>query len=155
VGLENSDGLGDLLRLCANAYGSRGRPTEVLEAICRWPSVGVRTLDRPNGVDSSEGSGRRQDRQSVHEPDRGIAAGVAPENVALAVAVEVTGFPDRPIGGHCAEQPGRRQDRQAVHEPDRGIAAGVAPENVGLAVAIEVAGSHDRPGGGYQSERPG
>src|SRR5262249_36895877 len=32
---------------------------------------------------------------AIHEPDRHIAAGVAPQNVALAVAVEVVGGGDR------------------------------------------------------------
>jgi len=42
----------------------------------------------------------RQDCRAVHEPDRRIAAGVAPENVAHAVAVEV--------------RRSRRPDRQTV-----------------------------------------
>ncbi len=74
---------------------------------------------------------------------------VAPENVALAVAVEVAGLDDQPVGGHRAEGPGLCHD-PAVHQPDRHVAAAVAPEDVALAVAVEVAGSDDAPVGGHR-----
>jgi hypothetical protein len=40
--------------------------------------------------------GRREHRGAVHIPDRGVAIGVVPEDVAVAVPVEVTGTGNRP-----------------------------------------------------------
>src|SRR5208282_251155 len=91
-----------------------------------------------------------QDRGAIHLPDRHVAGRVVPENVGLAVAVEVAGADDRPAGGgrHGGDvRGGGVQDRGAVHQPDRHIAGRVAPENVAHAVAVEVAGADDRPGG--------
>ena len=45
----------------------------------------------------------RGDRGAVHQPHRQVAAGVAPEQVILAVNVEVALSDDRPGGGHRAE----------------------------------------------------
>jgi hypothetical protein len=60
-------------------------------------SVDVGALDRPD--DGNVSSPRRlDDLRSVHKPDRHIAAGVLPENVSHAVAVEVAGLDDRPAG---------------------------------------------------------
>src|SRR3954451_4090115 len=76
---------------------------------------------------------------TVHLPDRSSAAGVLPQNVRPAVAVEIAGgdrvpawidIVDWPEGGHVG----------AVHLPDRGSAAGVLPQNVRLTVTVEVAG---------------
>src|SRR5208282_3970223 len=56
-------------------------------------SVGVGALDGPDarrhGADVRGGG--VQDRGAVHLPDRHVAGRVAPENVALAVAVKVAG----------------------------------------------------------------
>src|ERR1700686_3548245 len=101
-------------RLLRSQYTTLGLPRHWRRV--SWPSVGVPTLDRPKGGDNSEGSGTRQHRQAVHEPDHRIATGVAPEDIGKAVRVEVTGFRDRPGGGYQSEPPGRRLDRQAVHE---------------------------------------
>jgi hypothetical protein len=61
-------------------------------------SVGVEALDQPAGRSGSN-PGRRGLR-AVHEPKPYVAAGVLPENVAPAVAVEVAGRDNRPASGH-------------------------------------------------------
>ena len=71
---------------------------------------------------------------------------VEPENVGLAVAVEVSGSGDRPVERDAPKLP-PCTDLRAVHQPHADIAGGVAPENVALAVAIEVALADDRPVG--------
>src|SRR6266404_6161547 len=64
----------------------------------RWSSsVGVGALDGPDDGYISN-AGRLRDLRAVHEPDRHIAAGVMPEKVALAVAVEIAGLDYRPAG---------------------------------------------------------
>src|SRR5258706_8535357 len=108
------------------------------------PSVGVGTWDRPD-VRWYVSEARILRLRAIHEPDRHIAAGVAPQNVTLAVAVEVSSLNDRPHGGYVSDP--RILRLRAVHEPDRHIAAGVAPQNVALAVPVEVPGSDDRPRG--------
>src|ERR1700704_3642983 len=82
-------------------------------------SLGIYGLDRPHGRYVAEVPGGG-DRRAVHEPDRRVAAGVAPENVALAVAVVVADLDDRPHGGHGGDTRGRGH-RRAAHEPYRGI----------------------------------
>jgi hypothetical protein len=57
-------------------------------------SVGVGALDRPDGGYVVCNPDRLRDLRAVHEPDRHIAAGVLPENVTLAVAIEVAGADD-------------------------------------------------------------
>src|SRR5260370_34365800 len=57
-------------------------------------------LDRPD--DGHISYTRRtgvQDTGAVHEPDRNVAAGVAPQDVPLAITVVVAGPNDRPGGG--------------------------------------------------------
>jgi hypothetical protein len=41
--------------------------------------------------------------RTVHEPDRVIAAAVSPQNVAIAVAIEIAGAGNRPAGRDIAE----------------------------------------------------
>src|SRR5258707_2663022 len=95
-----------------------------------------------------------QDTRAVHEPNRNVAAsGVAPQNVAIAVTVEVARPSDLEAGGDISHA--RRvgiQDRGAVHFPNRNVAAGIVPQDIALAVAVEVAGSNDGPGGGHISD---
>jgi hypothetical protein len=55
-----------------------------------------------------------QDRSAVHEPRRGVAAGVLPENVALAVGVEVVGL------GH-ARGPASDVVDSVLGEPQRAV----------------------------------
>src|SRR6266853_548924 len=80
---------------------------------CSVASVGIGALDGPDDGYISN-AGRLRDLRAVHEPDRHIAAGVMPENVALAVAVEVAGPDNRPHGG-CISDPRRQHDLCAVH----------------------------------------
>ncbi len=96
--------------------------------------------DRPRGAYVSDAHGPRgPGAVHVHQPDRSIAAAVAPQNVVLAVAVEVALSDERPRGGHGAER-ARRRDRSAIHQPRRYVAAGVAPGNIALAVTVEIVG---------------
>src|SRR5258708_28785461 len=102
-----------------------------------WPSsICIGTLDRPDGGDTCNPC-RLRDLRAIHEPDRHIATGVLPENVALAVAVKVAGPHDRPAGGSRADNRGLL-DLRAVHHPPRHIAAGITPQHIALAVAVEV-----------------
>src|SRR5258708_9588877 len=101
-------------------------------------------LDRPDdGQISPPRSIGIQDTGAIHEPNRNVAAGgVAPQNVALAVTVEVARPSDLEVGGDISDA--RRvgvQDRCAVHFPNRDVAAAIATHDVALAVAVEVAGA--------------
>ena len=88
---------------------------------------------------------RLHDRRAVHEPDAEVAAGVTPQNVAVAVAVEVTGADHTPRGRNIAEHAGG-QNLGAVHQPDADIAAVVTIKHIGIAVAVEVALADGGPG---------
>src|SRR5258706_433135 len=92
---------------------------------CSVASVGIGALDGPDDGYISN-AGRLRDLRAVHEPDRHIAAGVMPENAALAVAVEVPGAGDGPNDGDSSDTR-RLRDLRAVEEPHRHITAGVAP----------------------------
>ena len=82
---------------------------------------------------------------TVHQPDRGRAVVGLPQDVRLAVAVEIGGcdhVPGRPwIEAHI----GSREDVRAVHQPHRRCAIGILPKNVGLAVTVEIAGADRVP----------
>ena len=67
------------------------------------------------GVDETVGA--------VHKPDRHVATGIAPQYVALSVAVEVARAGHGPTRADRADK-SSRQDRGAVHKPDRHVAAG-------------------------------
>src|SRR5262249_15502466 len=69
-------------------------------------SIAVAALDLPIGGDAADAE-RRRDGGAVHQPQRNAAPRVVPENVRLAVAVEVAGRSDRPVGGHRARAQGR------------------------------------------------
>src|SRR5205823_8244809 len=79
--------------------------------------------------------------QPVHQPDVILASrGVAPQDVGLAVAVEVTDPLHLP--GLVAQRVDRTRpgDRETVHQPDVVLAGrSIAPQDVGLAIAVEVA----------------
>src|SRR5882672_6251384 len=89
-----------------------------------------------------------RNRGAIHEPDYVLAGGaVAPQDVGLAVPVEVADPRDAPVEiRYRGEVGGAARNRGAVHEPDR-VRAGcvVVPQDVGLAVPIEVADSRDAP----------
>ena len=75
--------------------------------------VGVevaRSDQRPDGRNGAK-AGARHELSPIHQPQRDIAGGIAPENVALAVTVEVAGSNDRPVGGDVPEarRPGCRR----------------------------------------------
>src|SRR5215467_10332653 len=59
-------------------------------------SICVGALECPDGGGYISHPRSLHDLPTVHEPDRNIAAGVLPENVTLAVAVEIAGLDDRP-----------------------------------------------------------
>src|SRR5258708_38935534 len=121
---------------------------EILAAKC--------VLDRPD--DGHISHARRigvQDTDAVHEPNRNVAAGgVAPQNVALAVTVEVARPSDLEADGDISHP--RRvgiQDGGAVHFPDCDVAAGITPHNVAVTVGVEVAGGRKKRGIGRASCR--
>src|SRR5215469_7733246 len=101
-------------------------------------SLGIAALDHPIGGDGAEVR-RRGYLEAVHEPDRHRAGvGVAPEKIALGVAIEITGLGNRPIAPNRSHGLELRK-LQAVEQPDRhrsGIA--VAPENIGAAVTVKI-----------------
>src|SRR3954466_9677288 len=76
-------------------------------------------------------------------PDRGCAVVVAPEDVALAVAVEVALAGDVPSGGDEARigYPVRAGDLPIV--PDRIGAVVIVPENVAMEVRVGVVGGFE------------
>src|SRR6185312_7194737 len=94
------------------------------------------------------------DAGPVHFPDHGLpVARVLPENVGVAVAIEVAG-PDRgPARPGIGDGPAA-DDAGPVHLPDRHLPICVLPQDVGMAVAVEVAGADlvpARPGIGRQN----
>ena len=90
----------------------------------------------PIGRDGRHRAGA-DDAGPVHHPQVDEARGVAPEDVRLAVAVEVAEALDGPRRVDGAQGAGG-DDAGAVHEPDVQRARGMAPEDVGPAVAVEV-----------------
>src|SRR5581483_3164899 len=107
---------------------------------------------RPDRSTARGEVGTACDRGAVHGPDRDLAGRVvAPENVLLAVAVEVADAGDTPtrIRRHRGAAGGHRvagHDGRAIHGPDHERAVAVAPEDVASGVAVEVAGAGDTPG---------
>ena len=69
------------------------------------------------------------DPQAVHLPDIDLAAAVlTPENVALAVTVEVADVLDVPVvGDESVRDAALRLDPLAIHLPDVDLPAVVAP----------------------------
>src|SRR6266545_2904875 len=94
--------------------------------------------------------------RALHLPDIDLPTAVlTPENVAVAVAVEVANALDMPVvrdrSVHHAPFP---RDLQAVHLPDIDLPTAVlTPENVAVAVAVEVADALDVPVVGDRSVR--
>src|SRR5204862_229252 len=75
---------------------------------------------------------------AVHQPDRGLAGIVLPQNVRLAITVEVTRTFDMPTRAGIAADRSAAKLICAVHQPDRGLAGIVLPQDVGLGVTVEV-----------------
>src|SRR5439155_24291599 len=81
----------------------------------------------------------RTERLAIHLPDVHPIAVVAPENVALAIAVEVADALNVPvIANWSVRHIAFGFDPQAIHLPEVDLPAVVAPKNAALAVAIEV-----------------
>src|SRR2546426_6544436 len=69
-----------------------------------------------------------------------LPAVMTPENVVVAVAVEVAGALNVPVSGNWSVRHAAFGfDRQAIHLPEIDLPAVVAPENAALAVVVEVA----------------
>src|SRR5882672_2957972 len=105
----------------------------------------------------SEVGSATRNRGAVHEPDR-VRAGyvVVPQDVGLAISVEVADSRDAPVEIRYRSEVGSAtRNRGAVHEPDR-VRAGrvVMPQDVGLAVPVEIA-THDRARGRRHRDRDG
>src|SRR5438874_1249404 len=109
-----------------------------------YPSddIEVVHLERPVGRDAVE-VGVGEPGSAVHLPkDRG-AVDVAPDDVGLAVAVEVTDPLDLPVGRDGAEVE-IRDLRAAIHLPKHRLTVARAPpQDVGAKIAVEVAGALD------------
>jgi hypothetical protein len=87
------------------------------------------------------------DGQTVHRIEVVLPRSlVAPQDVGLAVAIEIARSRDAPILIGDGSNVSLAQDRGAVHQVNVVLAAAcVPPEDVALAVAIEVAGADDLP----------
>src|SRR5580698_5388948 len=70
-----------------------------------------------------------------------VAIVVAPQDVVLAVVVEIAGAGDLPGGVDLAEV--GADILMVVHFPDHDMAVVVAPQDVGGAVAVEIADAGD------------
>jgi hypothetical protein len=113
----------------------------------------VDALDVPIARDrKAHDSALRLNLLAIHLPDIDLAAAVlTPENVAVAIAVEVTDALDVPIGGDWGVRDSAlRLNLLAIHHlPDIDLAAAVlTPENVAVAIAVEIADALDVPIGG-------
>src|SRR5207244_847200 len=89
--------------------------------------------------------GSADDIGSVHQPDAGRPVIVLPQDVGLAVAVEIARAFDVPGGAGIGADIDGRGGRGPVHQPDAGLTVVVLPKDVGLAVAVEIAGALDMP----------
>src|SRR5207302_2034756 len=95
---------------------------------------------------SDIGSREVQRLGAVHLPDRHLARITVPEDIAVAVVVEITGADDVPVGGYLRDiRTGQVQGLRAIHFPDRDTAGVVAPEKIAVAVVVEIAGILDLP----------
>src|SRR5205814_9409674 len=79
-------------------------------------------------------------RRTVHDPDRQVASlRLAPDNIRLAVAIDVAKARNLPDERHLGSDDGPLRDRRTIHEPRRHIAClYLTPEEIGLAVGVEV-----------------
>src|SRR5512132_2719080 len=109
----------------------------------------VDALDVPIASDRSvRDSALRVNLLAIHLPDIDLVAAVlTPENVAVAIAIEVTDALDVPIGGdRSVRDSALRLNLLAIHLPDIDLPAAVlTPENDAVATAIEATDSMDVP----------
>src|SRR2546421_538323 len=85
---------------------------------------------------------------AIHLPEIDLAAAVlTPENVAVAIAVEIVDALDVPIASdRSVRDSALRLNLLAIHLPDIDLAAAVlTPEKVAVAVAVELADALDVP----------
>src|SRR5207302_1279371 len=99
---------------------SSGRWTVARHTGTRSDQIEIVVLDVPVAGDDAE-VGRGLQVAAVHQPNCGIAAVVAPQDVAGAVGVEVAAAERVPVVGDDAEVDGSRQV-SAVDLPDQGVA---------------------------------
>jgi len=85
------------------------------------------------GAEQADGCG---DSRAVHEPQVDGTIDVTPQDVGLAVTVEVGQMADGPAG--AVEDGGAAGHGGAVHEPEVNQAVGVAENQITLVVEIEV-----------------
>ena len=88
--------------LAAYSFSRSWRSPATSQNWCPRPLVGIEALDCPTSRYVAN-AGRRRKRRAVHEPHGDVAAGVAPQNVSLTVAVEVAGFRHRPTRRYSRE----------------------------------------------------
>src|SRR5262249_20197184 len=86
----------------------------------------------------------RYPRVVVHLPDAELACGLLPDEVGLAVAVDVAAADDVPVCPRIG-QADLRDRRRPVHQPDAGGAVIVLPDEVGFAISVDVAAGDDVP----------
>ena len=71
---------------------------------------------------------------------------MAPEDIGLAVSIEVADSHDLPIQVTYSSWRGLGRDGGPIHQPDIKLARDrMAPENIGFTVSVEVTDSHDLP----------
>ena len=75
---------------------------------------------------------------AADQPDRGCSVVVLPQEVGLAVAVEVGRVPHMPRRARIGERRTHQVDVRAVHPPHRRRAVGVLPQDVRLAAGVEI-----------------
>ena len=74
----------------------------------------------------------------VHEPHRGLAVVVLPEEIAAGVLVEISVSQQVPGGSRIGPDRSRADLSCIVKQPHRSLTVGVLPEEVGFAVAVEI-----------------
>ena len=86
--------------------------------------------------------------RAVHVPFGDETSGLLPEDVVLAVVVEIAGALDLPVRtGVERTNSADKRGVGPVHQPHRGLAVGVLPDQIVLAITVEVADALDLPVG--------
>src|SRR5947207_11067196 len=76
--------------------------------------------------------------RAIHEPLGDGAVFILPENVGLAVAVEIARTDLVPVRSRIAADARPRDETGAVGQPDRRRAVGVLPQDIAVAIAVEI-----------------
>src|ERR1700730_8343299 len=109
-------------------------------------SVGWRSgggVDMPGGARIAADQPFKGRGGAVHQPDRGLAIGLLPQDVGFAVAVVIAGADNLPARSRVGPDPLLAERGGAVHQPDRRLTVGVLPQDVGVAIAVEITGTDD------------